>query len=212
MGLRVFQYSLGAAVAQASTIRFTELASDGDPAAKSILTFPGASPPFPPIVYFTNPDIRRGFDNDSLLLPPSSTLTKTLSSHVLTSFENTIEDRIIEEVWTAEGGKLSMPTGFWRELRNYNENRPDPEVDGFITWQPRNQGSKTYEIQIVHLTAGGDNMLPQVAPEFKPIGGGGSVGGQVIAGPDGDLDVMFASSGWQTEEIVLRFRLISELP
>lgn len=212
MGLRVFQYSQGAAVAQASAISFVELASTGDPLAKSTLTYPGATPPFPPVVYFTNPDMRNGYDNETLMLHPDSSLVKTLSSHVLVSFDRTIVDIQIEEVWTNEGGKLSMPTGMYRELRNYNENRPDPEVDGNIVWQPANQGTISYEVKIVSLTAGGDANLPHVAPEFRPIGGGGQVGSNIIAGPDGDLDVQFAQSGWQTEEIVLRMQLIAELP
>lgn len=211
MGSRLIQYSQGAAAATQELISFVELASAGDPLAKSRLVFPGSPPPLPPIVYFTNPDIRRGFDNDQLILPPTRSLIKTLDDHVLTSFDNTIVDRQIEEVWTNEGGKLSMPTSFYRELRNYDENTPDPETVGFIQWSPADQSTLTFNVQFVHLTAGGDPVFPQVAPEFRPRGGGGTVDGNVIAAPDGDLGVEFANSGWQREEIVLRLRLISQV-
>ncbi len=211
MSFRVYQYSLGAAALEAAGISFVELASAGSPLAKSTLVYPGSPPELPPIVYFTNPDRRPGMDNDTLILPPKRTLVKTLSSKVLVSFGETIVDREVKEIWTNEGGKLSMPTAFYRELRGYDENPPDPETLGNLVWSPANISTKSYEVQIVSLMGGSDLNFPDVSPEFRPLGGGGTVGGNVIAGPDGDLGVEFASSGWQTSEIVLHLRILSEV-
>ncbi len=211
MAFRIFEINAGAAVAEAEAITFIELASAGDPNAKSRLIYPTvapAAPAFNPVSYFTNPDQRPGFDNNQIWNTPRNTLVETLDDHVLVSFEQNTKDRIVDEIWTAEGGKLSMPTSFLRELRNYHENAPDPEVEGFITWQPQNQGTKTYEVQLVFLQVGADVLMPMAGPEYKPLGG--TVGG--IAGPDGDLGIEFANAGWQTETITQRLRIVSELP
>ncbi len=211
MGVRVYQYSQGAAAAEDELISFVELASNGTPGAKSRLVYPGSPPPFAPVTYFTNPDKRAGFDNDTLILPPARTVVETLDDQVVVGFAQTLRDRIVEETWTNEGGKLSMPTHFYRQLRGYDENQPDPDTVGFVQWFPANQSALGFNVQLVFLTAGGDPVMPMTAPEFRPIGGGGNVGGDTIAGPDGDLDVAFASSGWQTEEIKLRLRIVSQV-
>ena len=212
MGTRVYQYSLGAAAATAELITFVELASAGDPLAKSRLVYPGSPPAFNPITYFVNPDKRGGFDNDQLILPPSRTAVKTLDDHVVISFENTVVDRFVEERWTVDRGKLSMPTSFYRELRNYNENTPDPETLGFIQWFPENQSSLGWNVVFISLNAGTDPEMPMVGPEYRPEGGGGNVGGEIIAGPDGDLAAECDSAGWQRDELVLRMLLVSQVP
>jgi hypothetical protein len=98
-----------------------------------------------------------------------------------------------------------MPIAFYRELRNYHENPPDPEVDGFLQWSPANQSTKTFEVQLVTLQLGADLKNPD-ATEFRPIGGDGT-----NAGPDGDLGVEFASSGWLDVEVVQILRIVSEV-
>ncbi len=205
MPTRVYEYFLGTPVETDEGISFIELASAGDPTAKTRLVYPGSPPALSPITYFANPDRRMGFDNDDLPLVPQRTLVETLDDQVVVSYDRTIVDLQIFEKWTVDGGKLSMSTAMMRELRGYHENPPDPEVDGYITWSPAEQSTKTFEIQLVSLKVGADDKWID-ATEFRPIGGDGT-----IAGPDGDLGVEFASAGWQDVEIVQHFRIISEV-
>ena len=205
MSLRVYEIFAGAQVEEDDAITFVELASAGDPSAKSTLVYPGTPPPLNPIAYNSNPDRRLGFDNDQVINLPANTLVETLDDQVLVSFDHTIVDRVVVEKWTVDGGKLSMSAAFFRELRNYHENAPDPEVDGYLRWSPANQSTKTFEIQLVSLQAGSDVLNPD-ATEFRPIGGDG-----VTAGPDGDLGIEFASAGWLDVEVIQTLRIVSEV-
>jgi hypothetical protein len=205
MSLRVFEYLAGAPAEETETIVFVSLASAGDPAAKSRLVYPGSPPALNPILYSTNPDRRLGFDNDDVINAPANTLVETADDQVLVRFEHTIVDRIVVERWTVGGSKLSMSAAFYRELRNYHENPPDPEVDGYLQWSPANQSTKTFEVQLVTLQVGADIRNPD-ATEFRPIGGNGT-----NAGPDGDLGVEFASAGWLDAEVVQTLRIVSEV-
>jgi hypothetical protein len=208
MGTRVFQYFPGATVETEAAISHVELASAGDPTAKTRLVYPSIAPAAPalnPITYFVNPDRRMGFDNDDLPLLPNRSLVMTVDDQVVLSFPKTVVDIVITEKWTVAGGKLSMSSAMMRELRGYHENPPDPDVLGWITWQPAEQSTRTYQIQMLSLQVGSDiNWID--ATEFRPGGGDGT-----IAGPDGDLGVEFASSGWQDVEVVQKFRLIAEV-
>ena len=188
-------------------ISFVELASSGTPAAKSTLVYPGSPPAIPSTTYFTNPDRRLGFDNDDVSVQPANTLVETLDDQVLVSFARTIVDRTVVEKWTVEGGKLSMPISFYRELRNFHENPPDPDVDGFMRWSPANQSTKTFDVQLVSLEVGADPMNPD-ATEFRPLPHGSS---GTIAGPDGDLGVEFANSGWLEVEVTQVLRIVAEV-
>jgi hypothetical protein len=205
MSIRVFEYLAGTPATEEDAIAFVALASAGDPSARSRLVYPGSPPALNPVTYFTNPDRRLGFDNDDVINAPANTLVETADDQVLVSFGHSIVDRIVVERWTVGGSKLSMSAAFYRELRNYHENPPDPEVDGYLQWSPANQSTKTFEVQLVTLQVGADLKNPD-ATEFRPIGGDGT-----NAGPDGDLGVEFASAGWLDAEVVQTLRIVSEV-
>lgn len=203
--LKIFDIFEGDPAEAEAGIAFIELASDGDPTAKSRLVYPGSPPELPPITYFTNPDRRLGFDNDSLINKPAVTMVQTLDDQVKLSFDSTIADRNIIERWTVDGGKLASSIAFYRELRGYFENPPDEDVDGYIEWSPANQSTKTFNVQLVKLQVGSDPMLDDVT-EFRPIGGNGT-----NAGPDGGLGVEFDAAGWVDAEMILALRIVSEV-
>lgn len=203
MGTRIFEILLGTPAEVDDEIVFVSLASAGDLAAKSRLVYPGTSPALAPIVYFSNPDRRFGFDNEPIF-DPSSQVIQTLDSQQLLSFTNTIVDVIIVETWTIDNGKFAMPIFMYRQLREYMKNPPD--AGEFINWEPQNQSDKAYQVQLISLKAG-TGPIPEAA-EFTPHGQGGSV----VAGPLDGEDVGLQNAGVIDASVELTFRLVAEVP
>lgn len=203
MGDRVFEILLGTPAEEEEDIVFVPLASAGDLDAKSRLVYPGTSPALSPIVYFSNPDRRLGFDNEPII-EPSSQVIQTLDSQQLLSFTRSIVDVIVVETWTIEAGKLAMPISMYRELRAYILNPPAAGL--FINWEPQNQSTKAYQVQLVSLKAG-TSAIPEAA-EFQPRGHGG---GAVVAGPADDLDVSLSTSGFLEVQCELTLRIVAEV-
>lgn len=206
MTTRTFQIQLGTPVEEDEGISFVALASAGDPTAKTRIVFPGSPPPLNPVVYFTNPVRRLGFDNEPLS-DPVSKIIQTLDSQVLQTFNRTLADVIVVERWPIGGG-ISMPMFFWRELRGYAKNKGQIAEGEFIEWYPENQSEKGYQVQLI-IVKGGSEPIAE-AMEFIPRGQGGVPGG--VAGPADDLDVGLQTAGFKTTPVEVRWRLIAELP
>ncbi len=140
-----------------------ESGQSGTLGSKRILTHPlGAT--FSKITYYKNPTRTFNLDNEVLLAPTSNTI-KTIGSRQLIRFENELDDIIVTEVWEgAENRQAAMPTFLFRQLYEYLVNPPifDPIAQTFITWEPRDRATKTYNVQLYQLRVGGGGSEEQV--------------------------------------------------
>ncbi len=133
-----------------------ESGQSGTLGAKRVLTHPLGST-FSKITYYKNPTRNFNLDNEVLLAPTSSTI-KTIGSRQVVRFENELDDIIVTEIWEgAENRQAAMPTFMFRQLYEYLINPPvfSSTAQTFITWEPRDRSTKTYNVQFYQLRVGG---------------------------------------------------------
>lgn len=205
---RIYSIALGSPTIVPDTTTILGSGSQGTPGAKRRLVHPDAVN-FPPISYFSNPD--RTFNLDNQVLPaPTITVVQTLSGTRVVRFDGLEEDVIITEIWTAQQNSvLSMPTFFFRQLYEYWINPPDfdpdPNLQEYIQWEPRDRTDKVYDVEITRLTVGGgaqNNQLFDVSDSLRTTSGS-------IAGPLDDLDA--SPTGVVDRTVLLQMRIVQEV-
>lgn len=204
---KIYRISQGTPPEAEVGIRFLGTGSQGTRRALRRLVFPDGD--LAPLVYFSNPDRTLGLDN--IVLPhPIAKATLALEGTKVTRFERATGDVIITEIWTAESGKLSMPTFFFRLLYEYLDNEPtfDPVTPVYVQWEPRDRNSLTYNVELLSFLAGtgGEGEFFDVI-DFRPSGG--------IYDTERQADVMGVLDDLTTEEtgvldveVRLRFRIV----
>lgn len=151
---RIYPISLGTLTVASSTLTIIGSGSSGTVGAKRILTHPDEAN-FPALAYYRNPDSSLNIDNDALHAPVNSVVLTEGTTQIIRS-PRSLEDVLVTERWEGGRGRASMPTSFFRLLYEYFVNPPDPDPDAqeYITWEPRDVNSHTYNVEIVSLVAG----------------------------------------------------------
>jgi hypothetical protein len=208
---KIFRISQGTPTSAEVGIRFLGTGSAGTRRALRRLVHPNTS--LEPLVYFSNPDRTINLDNQVLPHPITQAIMALEGTKVV-RFDRGEEDVIVTEVWTAGGGKLAMPTFFWRLLYEYLDNEPtyDPITPVYIQWEPRDRTDKVYNVELLSclVGSGGENDFFDVL-DFRPSGG--------IYDPDHPSDAMGILDDLTTEEtgvidmeVRLQMRIVSEEP
>ena len=157
---RTFFIGLGTPTVSSPSVTIFDSGQAGTLGAQRILTHPD-NPTFAPITYYKNPT--RTFNLDNTVLPsPTATAVKTLQGRQVIRFNGELEDVVVKEVWEADDA--AMPTSLFRQLYEYLVNPPvfDALAQTYITWQPRDRNTLTYNVQLVRLTVGigsGDDIF-----------------------------------------------------
>ncbi len=151
---RLFFIGLGIPTSTTSAVVIFESGEAGVVGARRILTHPDTQN-FSPITYDRNPD--RDFNLDTEVLPGvRGSAIDTLGARQVVRFEETIADVVVTEVWDGASGQASMLAFFFRQLYEYLRNPPvfNAITQTFITWQPRDKSTKTYNVQLFRLKVG----------------------------------------------------------
>lgn len=199
---------LGVPTTAASTVTIFESGQSGTLGAKRVLTHPDGVN-FAPITYTRNPT--RTFNLDNVVLPsPDAQAILTLSSTQVVRFDRKLEDTIITERWEGADGRLvSVPTFFIRQLYEYLINPPAfaPLAQTFVTWQPRDRSTLTYNIQFFRMVVGGGGAR---ADQVFDIDDFRLPPGPEIINPLESLDVN--PTGVTTRSVEIKLRVVSVLP
>ena len=202
MGTSRIILQAGTPAVSSQALKLLPINSSGDPTALRRLVYPtAASALIAPLVYASgglnqNPTRTLNFHREPLL-KRQTTPVKTLGSTQLVDFTDKLEDVLITEVWSAESG-FSMTAAMWRELKAYYDNPPDPTLGVFVQWEPRDETTKVYNVQIVSITPGDYDILEVVGR-----------GGGTIATATSGLEP--TSTGLIDTEVRLVLRIVSEV-
>ena len=146
--------ALGAPTASAPSVTLLGIGQQGTVGAKRILTHPDSAN-FAPITYWGNPDYTYNLDNDVLTAPISSTQL-TIGSTQTIRFARNTDDVVVEEFWEGSVQKAAMPTSQFRAFYEYLINPPALATpQDYITWQPRDRNSNTYNVELFAMSVGG---------------------------------------------------------
>lgn len=203
---RIIFIGLGTPTTASPTRVLFDSGQSGELGAQRILTHPDGTN-FAPINYYKNPT--RTFNLDNEILPaPIADAVLTLGSRPVVRFERALKDVIVTEVWEGgEGRQASMPTFLFRQLYEYLRNPPvfDPIAQTYITYQPRDRNTKTYNVQFYELRVGGGTGNDKVfdIDDFR------LKAGAVIMNPLEDLDV--SPTGLITRDVLVKLRVVSEV-
>ena len=122
--------------------------------AVRVLTYPNNA--YPPLEYPDSPDITENFLDQPLTNPPLAKAQITITDTQFARWPGVIKDRPVREIWKGSD-KVSRMTAYF--LRRFIEYVFNPPASGLITWSPKDMSGKTYEIEIISLTVGGQNVL-----------------------------------------------------
>lgn len=151
---KTYTYVLGSTVTASTSQTILDAGASGDPTAKRRLVHPDSAT-FPPLVYASNPDRTTNYLRGQVIASPITGTTRTLDDTKLTRYERELRDVIVTEVWTAQGGRKASMTGAQLvQLVTLFLNPPEfnPVSQTYINWEPREGGSKVYQVEIVSLT------------------------------------------------------------
>lgn len=174
-------------------VSIVESASSGSTALRT-LTHPDAAN-FPIVTYNRNPLRTINFDQ-SPLFPPTSQTVRTLGTTQAFVEENALDDVIVTEIWTGDGGAASMEASLFRRLYELCINPPNvesPEI--FVEWAPRDRTTTVYNVILLGIRIGGspDKL------DFKEWG----------SYPAGTLDAV--ATGILDRTVELDLKIVSEV-
>ena len=135
----------------------------------------------PPLIYDQNPDQWTNFDTSPLVKRPKVGVQQTLSDNRLTGWQGFDRDAAITETWKGGDDESPMRLSFFRQLYAYFETPPS---SNFIQWYPKDRTANVYNIMIESLTVGGTEIR---------------------------MDYVPARNGFLTQDVVLRFRIVSQV-
>jgi len=134
-----------------------------------------------PIVYTKNPDDWTNFDVSPLVKRPRVGVLQTLEDNKITGWQGYARDASVTETWRGSDTEASLKLDFLRQLYAYFET---PPLTNFIQWEPRDRTASVYNIVIESLTVGGQEIR---------------------------MNYIAANAGFVLGDVVLRFRIISEV-
>lgn len=198
---RTIEIFASSAVATVATVTLLGSGTAGILGAKRILTHPDSAN-FNPLVYWGNPEITLGIDNE-VLHRVNANLVRTEETTRVVRHPAFDSDVLITEKWPGGGKRLSMPSYFARQLHDIASVPPDITASDqqYITWQPRDKNAKTYNVVVVDFNIGGDDSGINFTERR------GSEGGEILGALEG-LDV--SPTGAIVNEVVLKFKIVSE--
>lgn len=135
----------------------------------------------PPLIYDKNPDQWTNFDTTPMVKRPRVGVQQTIQDTRLTGWQGFAKDAPVTETWQGGDDESPMRLSFFRQLYAYFET---PPTSGFIQWSPKDRTANVYNIMIESLTVGGT----EVRFDFVP-----------------------ARNGFLTQDVVLRFRIVSQV-
>ena len=194
----------GAPVVTPTGLTLLGVGSSGTVGALRRMTHPD-SVNFSILTYQANPPVTTNMDNDALLGVQAQPV-KTLSTTQIIRFDDQLDDVIISEKWTASRG-ATMPTYFFRQLYEYLVNPPvlDPINQTYITWEPRDLNTKSFDIQLFGLSVGsGEGISQYTMQEFR------LPDSTSIRHPLESLDV--SPTGLLLGDVTVQFRIVRETP
>jgi len=195
----------GTPVVAAAAVSFLGIGSQGTPEALRILTHP--NPSLAPLTYWGNPDRDINIDNDVLVTPIVRTVETEDDTKVI-RFERLTRDVVVEEIWLGNDRRAAMPSFFLRQLIEYWLNPPalTGNPGEFITWEPRDRNSRTWQVEFVGLTVGGE----EGRYDFKDVRArGGLFKGGAIANPLDPLNPV--ETGIADREVRLSLKVVAEV-
>ncbi len=135
----------------------------------------------PPVIYDKNPDQWTNFDTSPMVKRPSVGVQQTIQDNKLTGWQGFNRDASVTETWKGSDDEAPMRLSFFRELYAYFE---FPPTSGFIQWKPKDRTASVYNIMIESLTVGGQDVR---------------------------FDFVPSRNGFLTQDVVMRFRIVSEV-
>ncbi len=144
----VFSIHAGAAIAASVAVNlypaeaYTEPYSD----VERQLVYPTAL--FAPITYAENPTHTMNFDREPITRPRIS-VNPTQTSNINLIWDPVTQDVVIREIWSSDKG-LSTYTDLFRRIYEYFTNPPDPQVEGYIKWYPKDRTNTGYYVVLTN--------------------------------------------------------------
>lgn len=170
----------GTPAAAASAITFYDSESSFAGSTLRRLVYPDidgdGSGDLPAIDYFSNPDRTINFDPSNGALPALiSSVERMSTGSKVTQFEETENDVVVTETWTARQGQTySTVSAFFRLLYEYYMNPPAFSAldQKYVQWYPRDADDSVYNVILHRLTLGGGNQNNQRfdMKDFQPRG------------------------------------------
>jgi hypothetical protein len=140
------------------------------------------------LAYEIPPDEWVNVDQD-VIIAPTWTSTKTLTSSANVMWPGNIRDVLVEEKWTQQ---ISMSIGMFRELLNIWTNPVDPSTSSYVAWYPNYINQNGYLVLPMKLSVGGSDIF-----SFSDV--------------VNSLDVAGDPNGWLTQPVTLSLKIISKL-
>lgn len=210
MTSRLYQILQGQPVAAASTVQLLPSGIQGDRTALCRLVHPDSAT-WPAVVYYRNPDRRFNFSTD-VLRHPITAVVRTASSSKLIRFETLDIDTVVTEVWQG-GQSLSLPLFIVHQLYEYLNNPPEFNAlaQEYIIWEPRNETTDTYYVEVIGVQVGGGNPGKFNMRRWVASGGPND---PVHPGPaDTPTDTMDVSpTAIIDQNVILTMRIIGKVP
>lgn len=135
----------------------------------------------PPIIYERNPDTWTNFDTSPMVKRPKVAVLSTLQDNRVIGWQGFDRDAPVTEIWNGGDSVAPMTLTFFRQLYAYFES---PPTTNFIQWYPKDRTDEVYNILIESLTVGGTDVR---------------------------FDFVPARNGFLTQDVVLRFRIVSKV-
>lgn len=105
-------------------------------------------------------------DSD-VIIPPTWSASKTLSSTANTLWPGALRDVVVSETWTPDAG-LSMPMPMLRLMMAFYLNPPDLAADQYVEWYPTYSSGLGFKVILEGLDIDGVNL--KMTPQTKYIG------------------------------------------
>lgn len=208
MTYRVFQIGQGTPVVATATLQLLPTGVSGSRGALRRLVHPDAAT-FPPVVYYRNPDRLYNFDGEELRHPITAAV-RTLTATRTVRFEEETGDVVVVEEWTADGG-LSVPLFLFQQLYEYLVNPPDndPLAPSYILWEPRDQTTDVWRVELLQLQVGGGSPGRFSMRRWQAGGGPNDprVPGALVLTPTDVMDV--SPTALLDQPVFLTMRLVS---
>lgn len=135
----------------------------------------------PPLIYDNNPDQWTNFDTTPMVKRPTVGVQQTIQGNRLTGWQGYARDASVIETWKGSDSESPMRLSFFRQLYAYFET---PPTANFIQWKPKDRTANVYNIMIESLSVGGTEVR---------------------------FDYVPARQGFLTQDVTLRFRIISQV-
>ncbi len=198
--------TLGVPITTTTGVTFHGIGTAGTYGALRRLVHPNSS--LAPLIYAQNPPVYSNIDTDVLVAPITNTVL-TLDDTKVVRFERLQKDMVVEELWPGSRQNPSMTTAFFQMFYEYWKNPPalTGNVGEFIVWEPREKTDDTYQVELVGLILGREQVAYE-STEFRAPGGiykGGSFMNALDGANATETGVLLAP-------VRLRLKIVAKVP